>query len=78
MFTKENIETVPDVADKEVLRNLTDVRISEEAVLRLLSELHESKSMGPDTIIPFLLKSNTEAFVKPLVNINFYQFCIIG
>ena len=66
VFTKENLETLPEVTDKEVMRDLEDKFISETEVLKLLKELDASKSMGPDNINPFLLKSMAEMFVKPL------------
>ena len=66
VFTKENLETLPEGTDKEVLSDLEDIVISESEVLKLLKELDASKAMGPDNINPFLIKSMAEVFVKPL------------
>ena len=66
VFTKENLETVPDVTDRNVQENLENIVISEVEVLKQLKELDTSKSMGPDNCNPFLLKSMAEVFVKPL------------
>ena len=79
VFTKENLETLPEVTDKEVLSDLEDIVISESEVLKLLKELDASKAMGPDNINPFLIKSMAEVFVKPMptINIDFSKICII-
>ena len=66
VFTKENLETLPELTEKEVLEDLQDIHVSETEVLKLLKELDSSKSMGPDNINPFLIKSMAEVFVKPL------------
>ena len=57
VFTKENLETLPEVTEKEVRSDLEDILISETEVLKLLKDLDASKSMGPDNINPFLLKA---------------------
>ena len=54
------------MTEKEVLEDLQDIHVSETEVLKLLKELDSSKSMGPDNINPFLIKSMAEVFVKPL------------
>ena len=54
------------MTEKEVRSDLEDKLISETEVLKLLKDLDASKSMGPDNINPFLLKSMAEVFVKPL------------
>ena len=66
VFTKENLDTLPEVTDKEVLSELENIVISESEVLKHLKELDASKAMGPDNINPFLIKSMAEVFVKPL------------
>ena len=69
VFTKENLDTLPEVTDKEVLSELDNIVISESEVLKHLKELDASKAlkaMGPDNINPFLIKSMAEVFVKPL------------
>ena len=66
VFRKENLETLPEVTEKEVRSDLEDILISETEVLKLLKDLDASKSMGPDNTNPFLLKSMAEVFVKPL------------
>ena len=53
VFTKENLEILPEVTDKELLSDLEDIVISESEVLKLLKELDASKAMGPDSINPF-------------------------
>ena len=60
VFTKENLDTLPEVTDKEVLSELDNIVISES------EELDASKAMGPDNINPFLIKNMAEVFVKPL------------
>ena len=66
VFTKENLETVPEVTDRNVQENLENIVISEVEVLKQLKELDTTISMGPDNCNPFLLKSMAEVFVKPL------------
>ena len=78
VFTKENLDTLPEVTDKEVLSELDNIVISESEVLKHLKELDASKAMGPDNINPFLIKSMAEVFVKLLtINIDFSKICII-
>ena len=66
VFTKENLETLPEVTDRVVESNLENIVISDTEVLKLLRELDASKSMGPDNVHPFLVKSLADVFVKPL------------
>ncbi|WAR05168.1 hypothetical protein MAR_020537, partial [Mya arenaria] len=66
VFTKENIDTIPDIEDKDVNSELSSLTVSEEEVLKLLKDIDPSKSMGPDCIHPFLLKSMPDIFVEPL------------
>ena len=66
VFSKENLDKLPEVTDKEVLSELDNIIISESEVLKHLKELDASKAMGPDIINPFLIKSMAEVFVKPL------------
>ena len=53
VFTKENLDTLPEVTDKEVLSELDNIVISESEVLKHLKELDASNAMGPDNINPF-------------------------
>ena len=68
MFTKETLHNtcIPDLPDKTVENNLNDIHVSEVEVLNLLKDIDSSKSMGPDEIHPYLLKSMPDVFVKPL------------
>ena len=66
VFTKENLEKIPEVPDKVVESNLENIEIAETEVLKMLREPDASKPMGPNNIHPFLIKSMAEVFVKPL------------
>jgi hypothetical protein len=66
VFTKETLHNIPDLPDKTVENNLNDIHVSEVEVLNLLKDIDSSKSMGPDEIHPYLLKSMPDVFVKPL------------
>ena len=66
VFTKENLETLPEVTDRVVKSNLENIVISDTEVFKLLRELDASKSMGPDNVHPFLVKNLAGVFVKPL------------
>ncbi|XP_052806388.1 uncharacterized protein LOC128235622 [Mya arenaria] len=64
VFTKENIDTIPDIEDKDVNSELSSLTVSEEEVLKLLKDIDPSKSMGPDCIHPFLLKKVVNSSIK--------------
>ena len=53
VFTRKNLDTVPDVSQKDVKNNRENILISESDVLKLLQQLDINKSMGPDNINPF-------------------------
>lgn len=66
VFTKEDRSTVPGIPDKFVLETLHDINVSVQDVEKLLRDIDVTKSMGPDNIHPYLLKSLSEVFVLPL------------
>ena len=54
-FFSGNLDTLPEVTDKEVLSELDNIVISESEVLKHLKELDASKAMGPDNMKPLTL-----------------------
>ena len=73
VFTKEkNLDTVPVVTEEDVKNNLEIIIISESDFLKL----DINKSMGPDNINPFLLKSMADIFCETAIN-HFSKVLII-
>lgn len=56
VFTKENLDSVPDCDEKTLRTELREIEIDTSTVLKLLNELDVSKSAGPDNMHPRVLK----------------------
>ena len=68
VFTREGdseLPPFPRTQDSE-LKELNDLRIDEEEILKILSTLNEWKAMGPDGIHPAVLKNCSLEIAKPL------------
>ena len=57
IFTKEDIDNIPDFEDIPLANKLTSITITEEMVLKQLKSPRIDKSPGPDNIHPFILKN---------------------
>lgn len=66
VFTKEDVDNVPQLEDKEEVRPMQDLIVSEEIVLTKLQKLNPCKSQGPDEIHPRVLKELCSELAKPL------------
>ena len=56
VFTRENLQNLPDVEKKRCQNELDSIEISESIVRDVLRKLHTDKSPGPDGIHPRVLK----------------------
>ena len=65
VFTRENMGSMPDLEEKEV-QQLTEIRIMQEVVLKILKSLKTDKSPGPDGIHARLLKECAVELTEPL------------
>lgn len=66
VFTKENINNIPDLEDRSKGSELNDVQITEEIIAKHLQKLKISKSAGPDGFHPRVLKEVAPSITKPL------------
>ena len=66
VFTKEDLENLPDVENKPVDSMLCNIDITEEMVLKKLKELNQNKTPGPDQIHPRVLKELKDEVAQPL------------
>ena len=66
VFTKENTTNIPDLNHRNNEQFICDLIITREAVEEKLSRLDPHKSMGPDKIPAFLLKSLSKELSLPL------------
>ena len=66
VFTKEDIAELPQLPNKGVKQQLTDVSFTCEDVLKLLQDLKPDKSPGPDMIHPRVLKECAHELAYPL------------
>ena len=65
VFTLEHTPP-PDMKRKDVTNLLTKITISEEDILKKLNNLRTDKSMGPDNVHPFILKTFAAILKTPL------------
>ena len=65
VFTLEHTPP-PDMQRKDVTNLLTKITISEEDILKKLNNLRTDKSMGPDNVHPFILKTFAAILKTPL------------
>ena len=66
VFTKEDITELPDLPNKGVKQQLTNVTFTCDDVLKLLQGLKPDKSPGPDSIHPHVLKECAHELAYPL------------
>ena len=66
VFTKENLETLPNIEDKPSESYLESVIIDSEKVRKYLSTLNPTKSSGPDNMHPKLFKELSDIIAEPL------------
>ena len=62
VFTRENCARIPDFEEKEFETPFYSININ----IKVLQELNTGKSMEPDELNPFLLKSMSKSFAVPL------------
>jgi Reverse transcriptase (RNA-dependent DNA polymerase) len=65
VFTRENMGSMPDLEEREV-QQLTEIKIMQEEVLKILKSLKTDKSPGPDGIHARMLKECAMELTKPL------------
>ena len=73
MFTKEDTENLPNLADpsSEVLfPNISDITFSVEGIRQLLSNLDTNKASSPDEIPSFILKQFAVE-ISPILQVLF-------
>lgn len=56
VFTKENLQNIPELEKRRCQRELDNIVITESSVRDVLMKLHTDKSPGPDGIHPRVLK----------------------
>ena len=66
VFTREDLSSIPQLEERQFASPLTDINITEELVLNALKSLNASKSPGPDSIHPRILKESAEVIALPL------------
>lgn len=66
VFTKENLEDIPELENKEVKEALGAIEINEEDVVKKLKALKINKSPGPDELHPRVLREAAEELAKPV------------
>ena len=66
VFTKEDLSNLPNAPNLNHTAVLTDVEITEEAILEVIKSLDTSKSPGPDNIHPRVLKETADVIAYPL------------
>ena len=66
VFTKENMQDIPDVPTKKFDAVLKDVKISKDRIRKKILLLNIAKSPGPDRVHPRLLKELAEIILEPL------------
>jgi hypothetical protein len=68
VFTKENLENIPDVG-KDPKPNISHLQITIKGVVKQLCSLKPHKACGPDEIPPWFLKENSNEIAPMLTNI---------
>ncbi|KAI8487282.1 hypothetical protein Bbelb_350800 [Branchiostoma belcheri] len=68
VFTSETVD-IPEVEVKHLGPGLQDLEITEEKVLKKLTELNPNKSAGPDNLHPRLLRELAYDLAHPLTMI---------
>lgn len=66
VFTKDDNRDAPVIEDREFETPLNEILITQDIVEKYLLELNGSKSMGPDDIHPYVIKSMAKVFATPI------------
>ena len=66
VFTREDMNTMPDYPEKDNVIPLTDIVISDEKIEEKLNKLNPSKSSGPDNLHPRVLSELHSVISRPL------------
>ena len=66
VFTRENMDSMPDQEEREIEQLLNEVNFTHEEVLNKLKSLKTDKSPGPDQIHARLLKEYADELTVPL------------
>ena len=66
VFTREDIEDIPDLAEQNYTSPLMSIEVTSEGVLKKLQKLNASKSAGSDELHPRVLKETAEVICVPL------------
>ena len=66
MFEKEGDKQLPDFLEQPYTTELENINICEESVYKMICQLKPSKSQGPDTFHPKLMKEAANEMSKPL------------
>ena len=66
VFTRENLDHIPEFSPGNVENTLNDIDIDSAMVYKKLKNLNPSKAMGPDGIHPRFLKEASKELSEPL------------
>ena len=66
VFTKEPQGPLPDIENKHIEHKMHKIRIHEDEIGKLLSQLKINKSCGPDGLHPYFLKTLHQELKTPL------------
>ena len=66
VFTRENLDTIPEFSDREFAASLNDVTIDAYIVRDKLLNLQPHKAAGPNNIFPRVLKEAAVVLSVPL------------
>ena len=66
VFTKEPQGPLPDIENKNIEHKMHKIRIHEDEIGKLLSQLKINKSCGPDGLHPYFLKTLHHELKTPL------------
>lgn len=66
VFTREDLDTMPELPDKDDVNPLNEITIYEAAVEEKLKQLNPNKSSGPDELHPRVLSELQSVISKPL------------
>ena len=67
VFTSEDLSTLPEFPEVNILKTLDTISITEVSIAKKLKKLRSDKSPGPDDVHPHLLKTFADSFA-PVLN----------
>ena len=67
VFTKESDGELPEISPKHITEELTNFSISQNDIIKKMNKLHISKSPGPDTVHPYVVKEIRHAIAAHIV-----------